>query len=635
MKKLKLAVAALTIVVGLPVVAVGALYAFIDPNDYRAQIAEALSKQLGRAVKLEGPIKLSLSWSHGVDLAVSDVSIANPSWASRPHFAKIGQLGVGVGLQPLLQKKLEISAFKLGDADIQLETNAAGQTNYDFQAESKTPVLHTGKSEPDRQAAGAPPVALHIDHVAINDSKLTLRGKDGKSAVYAVKALALDNKGGGIALNFTGEAAGVPVKLDLTGGVLEQVMSAQWPFTADIAYAAYKLHAEGTLENGGKSVTLSNYAMTAGSTKLAGQLAVKLAGVRPAIEGTLTSEKLDLADLKPPAVAGEALAPDAANRPAQASQRLFSDEPLNLDALKAVDAKLDVSIAELPLGETPIKQLRAKLDLVNGRLSLAPLTLLFAGSAMQGEVRLDASVAPAQLRVTLDAPRLDMAELAKGMMEGKADASFSLNTLGNSFHDFASNADGAVKLVSGGGALPKAALAAIGGNLLDVLAAGAGSARLNCLAARFKIQRGQMQSDGVLLDTDQATLMADGDVDLGDEKINMLLKTRAKIVKIDAYTPAVRVSGALAHPRFAPDTASTAQKVIGLVMGGDARATASDNGVPEVTGPAGQNACLYTLEHPPAAKPTPSVGQAIQDVTSGKAKLKDVGGKLLQGLFGQ
>lgn len=630
MKKIKLAVVALTVVIGLPVVAVGALYAFIDPNDYRAQIAEALSKQLGRAVKLEGPIKLSLSWSHGVDLAVSDVSVANPSWASRPHFAKIGQLGVGVGLQPLLQKKLAISAFKLGDADIQLETNAAGQTNYDFKAEGKTPEPETAGTK-----AEAPPVALHIDHVAINDSKLTLRGKDGKSTTYVVKALALDNKGGGIALNFTGEAAGVPVKLDLTGGALEQVMGAKWPFAADIVYAAYKLHAEGTLENGGKSVTLSNYAMTAGSTKLAGQLAVKLAGVRPAVEGTLTSEKLDLADLKPPAVAGDAVALDATNRPAQTSQRLFSDEPLKLDALKAVDAKLDVSIAELPLGETPIKQLRAKLDLVNGRLSLAPLTLLFAGSAMQGEVRLDAAAAPAQLRVTLDAPRLDMAELAKGMMEGKADASFNLNTLGNSLHDFASNADGAAKLVSGGGALPKAALAAIGGNLLDALAAGAGSTKLNCLAARFKIQRGQMQSDGVLLDTDQATLMADGGVDLGDEKINMLLRTRAKLAKIDAFAPAVRVSGALTHPRFAPDTASTAQKVMGLVMGGDARVAASDNGVPEVTGPAGQNACLYTLEHPPAAKPAPSVGQAIQDVTSGKAKLKDVGGKLLQGLFGQ
>ena len=91
---------AFVIIAPLALLAVLALT--FNPNDYKPQITEALSKQLGRQVTLAGDISYGLSWQHGVNLSVEKISLANPSWASRPTMAEIGEAKLGVSLQALL-----------------------------------------------------------------------------------------------------------------------------------------------------------------------------------------------------------------------------------------------------------------------------------------------------------------------------------------------------------------------------------------------------------------------------------------------------------------------------------------------------------------------------------------------------
>lgn len=631
MKKILLAIAAL-IVAGVVV-----LFATFDANSYRPQIAEALSEQLGRTVKLDGPIKLGLSWSDGFRLGVSNVSIANPPWASRPVMAKIGELYLGVGIQPLLSRKLEVSSFKLADADVQLETNAGGQTNWEFNGTKKEPSTPP-VAPPAAGKAETKPVAIHVSKVNVSDSRFAIKGKDGKTNVFKVDDLTFDGRGKGIKLTFKGEAAGAPVTLDASGGELEKMMGEKWPFKADAVYMNYKIHAEGSLNNGAKNVVVDTYTLGAGDSKITGALKIALGGQRPAITGTVNSDKLNPSDFKQPETAAPEGKSEASPSPKSQSARemLFSNEPLNLDGLKAADAKLDVAIGEVPIGPSSLKKIQAKVNLENGRLLVSPYSLNFAGTEAKGQKMVDASVSPVKVSAILNAPQLDMSKLAElggleSFITGKADMTLDIESVGNSMHAIASNANGHISLIAAGGTLSQKILGDVAGSLLNAFAPGTGQLvkpALNCMVARFKIVNGMMQTDGLLLDTAQATIAGTGSINLRDETMDMVLRTRTKAVNVGGLEPPLRVSGPLTKLSYVPDIAGTAKSVVGLLTNG----AVGDAGVPEVVSQAGQNACVYTIEHPQASKPAGKTG-AVQDaVKKAGEKAKDMGNQLIQGI---
>ncbi len=626
----------LGLVIGLPVVAAGVLLATFDADGYRPRIAEALSKKLERGVDLNGAIKLGVSLRHGFDVSVSDVSVANAAWANGPYLLKVGRVELGVGLKPLFQRRLDITALKLADVDVQLETNADGHNNWTLKLADEKAGAGASK-----EVAASAPVSVQVSRVEIDRARVTLRGKDGKQTVYNVDSLTLDHGGEAIKLRLVGNLGEAPVQLVMTGKIPDQPMKAAWPFQADVDYAALKLHAEGTLDTQAKRADVSLYEVTSGATKVTGKLAANWGGARPAVTGTLNSERVRVADLKMEAGGSEAESVASSAPRANGTGRLFSDEPLNLAGLKAVDAKFDVAIAELTVGLTTMKQVQTRLDLANGRLLLSPFSAMVAGSKAEGQLKLDGSSSPAQASVILKAYQMDLSDLAQiggleSFISGKGDLDLDVAAMGRSPHELASSADGQFNMIVAGGALSSRVLGEIAGTLLNAFAPGTGSLAntgLNCMAARFKIANGVMQTNGLLLDTAQATLAATGDINLGEEKIDMLLRTRAKAVDVSAFTPPLRISGPLMKPHFAPDAVGGAQKIAGLLMG---TATGENSGVPAIQAQAGQNACLYTLEHPQASNGASTNNGALQDtVNKAQDKIKDVGGKLLKGLFGQ
>jgi hypothetical protein len=57
---------------------------------------------------------------------------------------------------------------------------------------------------------------------------------------------------------------------------------------------------------------------------------------------------------------------------------------------------------------------------------------------------------------------------------------------------------------------------------------GGESARLNCLATRFKISEGLMTSKTSLLDSTDTIVRGRGTIDLGDETLDLLVWPQAK-----------------------------------------------------------------------------------------------------------
>lgn len=120
----------ISIFVAIVLVAALAALVLIDPDDYRDQIASRASDQLGREVRLAGPIELRLfPW---LAFEISDASVANPpDFDPAPPLAEIGLARASIRLWPLIRGEIEIGTIELENATLALVTAADGRSNLD------------------------------------------------------------------------------------------------------------------------------------------------------------------------------------------------------------------------------------------------------------------------------------------------------------------------------------------------------------------------------------------------------------------------------------------------------------------------------------------------------------------------
>src|SRR4029079_8785968 len=92
------------------VVAIGAyIAATFDPNQYKAQIVQAVKDKTKRTLKLDGDIKLSLFPSIGATVAKASLSEYN----SDQEFAGVDNLRVSLKVMPLLSKQFVVDALEV------------------------------------------------------------------------------------------------------------------------------------------------------------------------------------------------------------------------------------------------------------------------------------------------------------------------------------------------------------------------------------------------------------------------------------------------------------------------------------------------------------------------------------------
>jgi AsmA family protein len=605
----------------------------IDTDQYRPQIIDALSKQTGRTVKLDGPIKFSLSW-HGVTLSVQDAAIGNPTWASRPDMAGIGHFDLGIALLPLIDHRLVVTEFDVVNADIQLETGTNDKHNWEDMTPSTAPAVKTGVPV-DKKTNEVPSknelVAIGVDHLSIQDSQLAVRDKNGKVTAIKIKSLVFGLDGNNTLLHILGEYNNDALSLNMRMGTTNLLSKTEWPFEADVIYADYRLNAKGKVSLESKSVDISPYAFSAGNSDIHGQLTAHWDGARPVVKGTLESDRLDPSDFKKVSIeeSGGSVKQESN---ASSAQHIFSTAPLDRDGLKSIDALVDVAVAHLIVSHATLDSVKAKVDLSNGHLSI-PVQAVLGTSPISGEIKLDGAASPAQLSFTLAAPAVDLADLLRAsdinpFLSGKGVIAVNLGSSGDSAHALASNTSGTITITAAGGSVSSAEAGDISTGLMSMVAPKGGTNTLNCLAMRFIALHGLVKDNGILADTAASIISGKGNVDLGAETIDLTLNARTKLVNVGGLLPGLHVGGNLLAPHFGVDSSAMVQGVVGiLTSGGNLGAGATD-----LTAPAGQNACVYTLDHTSPG----GGGEVYQSLTDQVTdKVKDAGGSLLKGLFGK
>ncbi|MEN9917522.1 MAG: hypothetical protein RLY40_1464 [Pseudomonadota bacterium] len=105
------------------------LVIFVNPNDLKPQISQAVTKFTGRQLQLGGDIQWSIfPW---LGLHLNDVKLTNnPNFGNDP-FAQIKKLYIQVRLIPLLHKQLEIGKLQIHGLTLYLIKNAKGQVNWE------------------------------------------------------------------------------------------------------------------------------------------------------------------------------------------------------------------------------------------------------------------------------------------------------------------------------------------------------------------------------------------------------------------------------------------------------------------------------------------------------------------------
>lgn len=166
------------------------LVATFNPNDFKAQIIQAVKEKKQRTLKLEGDIKLTFYPSIGASLGKVSLS----EFQSENEFASIDGAHVALALMPLLSRQAVVDEISLSGVKAHLIKFKNGTTNIDDLL---------GEDE-SKSTSESTQVKFDIASVKIEKTELTYLDETS-GAQYAVKDLNL--KTGRVAI-------GVPSKID-------------------------------------------------------------------------------------------------------------------------------------------------------------------------------------------------------------------------------------------------------------------------------------------------------------------------------------------------------------------------------------------------------------------------------------
>ncbi|MFN4284172.1 MAG: AsmA family protein [Alphaproteobacteria bacterium] len=535
----------------------------LDFSRYKPLIAEQARAATGRALAIDGEIRLAPSLVPS--LSVEKVRFENAAFGTRPDMVTAERLEAAVALLPLLRGEIDIRRIALIAPDILLETDKAGRGNWEFAARAPS------ASAPAAGGGALPKLGALI----IRDGLLTYRdGVSGKATTLAVSRLA---------------AAGDPLAIDMAG-----------------AYDGRPVTLEAKLALRGETAEFSDLQATYGGSDLAGRVSFDWSA-RPRVTADLASKRIDLADF---------IAPASPPPTRQSDGRIFSADPIDLSALRALDAKLDLKIASLRHGRLEASDAAAAVALEQGRATVTALTARFAGADLSGQGHLAALPGPGlETAFALKADKLDLAALMKALdagdlIVGRGDLALDLKGQGVSARALMGSLGGKASWVMGKGQVKNGYVDLLGSDIFRFAASattgGSDATAVNCLVARFDVAKGVATSQGFLFDTDRMTVKGEGTANLGAERLALKFTPNPKERSLINLALPWHVQGTFTAPSVAVDQGAAAERGAMAVLSAINPLLLL---LPLVTtGDGEQNPCVAALNAPatPPARPSGS-----------------------------
>ena len=319
----------------------------------------------------------------------------------------------------------------------------------------------------------------------------------------------------------------------------------------------------GVLSGGDNNYGLTDFVLKAGKTDLAGEVTVSLAGDKPDIDAVLVSEFIDLMVL-------ESAETEKEEAPAVASERLFSDVPLDLAGLKQVNMMVSLNAKAIDTNTMRLKKLTLGLDLNEGHLKVAPLKVGLAGSELNGDLDLNTQkeIPTLKTKVQINGFKLaQVAALKDTISGGNTDVFLQFNARGQSVSQLMAGMNGKAIVKVGESQVADGTLNLLGADFIGELASMLNpfsekqkGTRLSCAVVNFNIVDGLANADkGIAVQTDKLNIVGSGTINLKNEKIKIRIKPEARTglgVNMSQLASLVRVGGTLANPAAKVDAAA-------------------------------------------------------------------------------
>ncbi|SOE72408.1 hypothetical protein SAMN05446635_4461 [Burkholderia sp. OK233] len=371
--------------------------------------------------------------------------------------------------------------------------------------------------------------------------------------------------------------AAVDLRLWLQGNSLARLYSLTGVTLPDTPPYATEGRLVGQFKPGGNVFKYENFTGRVGGSDLNGSLTYTAREPRPLLQGELVSHLLQFADLAPvigaDSKASKAKRGDATVQP---GNKVLPVEEFRTDRWKAIDADVKFTGRRIVKDTNlPITDLYTHVVMTDGVLSLEPLKFGVAGGSLSSDIHLDGSTTPLKGRFATSARHLKLKQLFpdfKTMQNalGEINGDAALTATGNSPAALAATSNGEVKALITDGTVSRLLMEAAGLNVANVVYEKLFSNRdvkINCAAADFVATNGVLDSRVFALDTDDAVINIDGNVNLRDESMDLGVHPHTKGFRVFSLRSPLYVKGTFKDPHVGVNATALALRggaVIGL-----------------------------------------------------------------------
>ena len=605
--------------------------AVLNSNLLRPALEHVIAGKTGRETKINGDLRVHLlSWTPS--LAISGLTIKNPPWADKPTMFSADQLRVSVSLGRLLRGQIVLPQVSMTKPVINLERDNAARASWEFANKTGTPTENTPPAKlPTILSLTIDDGSMHVldqvrklrfegslvasDKTSSDDTsafKIRARGTlNEKPFSLAVDGAPLQDLTPNKPYAFTARVAAADIRLDTTVtvkkpfdfGDLDVGFVITGKDLADAFYLTglalpntppYRLAA--TVKVAGTTYTVDDLKGRVGSSDLSGQVTVETHSKIPKLTGHLTTQSLNIVDVAPalgaPAAGkGDTLSAStdaaaksgvAAPKPAvtdyqRLHDRLLPDSVLQVDRVRGMDADVHYAADSVITPKVPLKQVSFHLVLDHGVLTLDPLAFVLDRGKFAGTVKIDARKKVPESAIDMRIANVDLSQfkspaMSSAPLTGSLEGRLRLAGSGNSVHQFASSAQGAISVIIPRGEIGAGIAELTGINVTRGLGLLLGDkdqkTEIRCSVMDFQAAQGTLAEKTFFIDTTDVLINGRGDINLQDEKLHLELKGDPKRVRFTRIRAPITVGGTLAHPAIGVDVKKLAgQGTVAAALG--------------------------------------------------------------------
>lgn len=609
--------AAILALIALAITAVVVISVFVGWGALKEPLANAVSGAIGREFAINGEFDVDLGRITRVHM--TGITLENADWAKQPeNMVEIKAVDLRIDVLALLKGDIVVDGLHVDTPKVSLTKNEAGEANWQFAAQEEEPA-------PPAERQDLPVVR----DLTIKDADLDYEDKQsGNDVRLTLSSLAGASTPSGVRVSGEGTYQDQPLALDVEAGSLEALRSEgqAYPVNIDIASAAVTAKVEGTvsqpqtlegldiqvavkgnnladlyklagvpvppsppyslkghLTRDGSRFKLADFDAKLGDSDLGGTAAVDTGGERLKATADLVSHKFDFDDIA--VVMGgkrEEEKRAEAKREAEgkpADGKVLPDKPIDLSALREMDADVKLKAGEVLLPGVPIDGLDAKVTLEQGVLRLSPVAVKIGDGTVNVFMTLDGTVRPARSDIDTRISRVDLKRLlskspfaqeSAGHLGGRVD----LTATGNSVAEILGSSTGDLFVVMSGGRISHLLIELAGLDIaqsLGVAISGDKPIPIRCVIADFKANDGVFAVKTMVFDTTDTKIVGEGQIDMGEETLNLRLVPYPKDFSPLSIRNPLAVQGTLANPQAMTDpigigVEGTVKKVINAVL---------------------------------------------------------------------